>query len=178
MRLALYIAPPRDRHGLLHLACPCCEGGLQRVPRRVRDRWLGLLLPLHRYRCKAAACGWEGNILTGSFVAPALLLGSVALLTLVLWASLDATPTPGYGPQPVLGTRTPPLSAKTAGAVATGCVGEPALFPRLQAPTEDGSPAATPDAAVVPGDPLDADCPAPGGAEAARRRQADAGRHN
>lgn len=42
--------------------CPCCEGHLYRVPRRVVDVLLSILLPVHRYRCRSEACGWEGNL--------------------------------------------------------------------------------------------------------------------
>jgi hypothetical protein len=40
--------------------CPQCQGRLDRVPRGVFDRVLSLFVPLRRYRCRSARCGWEG----------------------------------------------------------------------------------------------------------------------
>ncbi len=41
--------------------CPLCDGvDLRRVPRRPEDRSLGTAPALRRYRCRAAACSWEG----------------------------------------------------------------------------------------------------------------------
>ena len=88
MQHLIRIAPPYDMHGVFHPGCPQCGAETVRTVRRVRDRWLSLLLPLRRYRCQAAECGWEGNFLTGNFLVPALLLGGTLFM---LWArSVDA----------------------------------------------------------------------------------------
>jgi hypothetical protein len=63
----------RARRHVLHArrfaahACPRCGGRLARVHRTIGDRVLGavLVLPLHRYRCREAACGWSGLRLGG-----------------------------------------------------------------------------------------------------------------
>jgi len=46
--------------------CPRCHGSgwsanLIRVKRRLIDRLVSLIWPLHRYRCRSMGCGWEGN---------------------------------------------------------------------------------------------------------------------
>lgn len=43
-------------------ACPRCGGYVIRVPRRLVDRMVSLLLPRQRYSCQAAGCHWEGNL--------------------------------------------------------------------------------------------------------------------
>ena len=49
------------------LQCPGCRSAgptlkLERVPRRFSDRLASLIRPLHRYRCRADGCGWEGTL--------------------------------------------------------------------------------------------------------------------
>jgi hypothetical protein len=44
------------------LLCPCCRGHLIRTWRRPGDRVLNFFVALHRYRCQAHHCRWEGNI--------------------------------------------------------------------------------------------------------------------
>jgi len=43
-------------------ACPACGGTLARIPRRLIDRIVSLVVLRHRYRCLAMGCGWEGNL--------------------------------------------------------------------------------------------------------------------
>jgi hypothetical protein len=40
--------------------CPQCRCRLLRVPRNLGDRCIALVVPVRRYRCAAAVCGWEG----------------------------------------------------------------------------------------------------------------------
>ncbi len=42
--------------------CPSCQGGLKRVPRRFIDLLISKFVPVHRYRCVAVMCHWEGNL--------------------------------------------------------------------------------------------------------------------
>ena len=42
--------------------CPRCKGYVIRVPRRLVDRVVSLLLPRQRYACQSVACHWEGNL--------------------------------------------------------------------------------------------------------------------
>lgn len=42
--------------------CPRCGGYVIRVPRRLVDRMVSLLLPRQRYSCQSAVCHWEGNL--------------------------------------------------------------------------------------------------------------------
>jgi len=54
--------------------CPSCGSSgaalnLERVPRRFVDRVVSIVRRQHRYRCRAAACGWEGNI-PDTYLAP------------------------------------------------------------------------------------------------------------
>ena len=43
------------------LRCPRCNGAAYRIRRRLIDRIVSLLTPIHRYHC-ANYCGWEGNL--------------------------------------------------------------------------------------------------------------------
>jgi predicted RNA-binding Zn-ribbon protein involved in translation (DUF1610 family) len=44
-------------------ACPDCGGSVLRIKRRRRDRILSALFgPMHRFRCEALGCTWEGNL--------------------------------------------------------------------------------------------------------------------
>lgn len=43
-------------------ACPMCSGNTERVARRFLDRLLSLFMPVSRYRCRSAACTWEGAL--------------------------------------------------------------------------------------------------------------------
>jgi hypothetical protein len=47
--------------------CPHCGQGTSRIERRWSDRLLNVLVPLRRYRCVNAACGWQGNLRTHTF---------------------------------------------------------------------------------------------------------------
>jgi hypothetical protein len=40
--------------------CPRCEGHLYRLPRTISDLLLSCVVPVRRYRCRSARCGWEG----------------------------------------------------------------------------------------------------------------------
>lgn len=53
--------PPRPR---LTRACPHCGRATERVARDLTDRVLSLLMPVKRYRCEEATCGWEGLLLS------------------------------------------------------------------------------------------------------------------
>lgn len=44
--------------------CPRCSGPVLRVRRRIIDRMISLFVPVHRYRCNALGCTWEGNLRT------------------------------------------------------------------------------------------------------------------
>jgi len=44
-------------------ACPRCHRRTDRIARRWFDRCLGLFMPVLRYRCASAGCGWEGLLL-------------------------------------------------------------------------------------------------------------------
>lgn len=46
----------------LRPACPSCQGALHRVPRRFVDLVISKFVPVHRYRCVAVMCHWEGNL--------------------------------------------------------------------------------------------------------------------
>jgi hypothetical protein len=41
-------------------SCPHCQRRTDRVARRWHDRVLSLFVPVERYRCVSAGCGWEG----------------------------------------------------------------------------------------------------------------------
>ena len=45
-------------------SCPQCGGEVSRVHRSVRDRIVGLLEDVRRFRCDKPDCGWEGIIST------------------------------------------------------------------------------------------------------------------
>lgn len=45
---------------LTEMRCPQCGSELHRVHRRTRDRIVGLLVPVRRYGCRNASCGWRG----------------------------------------------------------------------------------------------------------------------
>ena len=53
--------PAAIAQGLGH-RCPECGAPVQRVHRHLVDRLVGLVRSVHRYRCTAAACGWEGRL--------------------------------------------------------------------------------------------------------------------
>jgi len=42
------------------IRCPQCDSEIHRVHRRARDRFVGLLLPVNRYRCTNRECRWSG----------------------------------------------------------------------------------------------------------------------
>jgi hypothetical protein len=46
--------------------CPQCNVPLDRVQRRIVDRLVSWIMPVHRYRCrrKGWGCDWEGNLRT------------------------------------------------------------------------------------------------------------------
>ena len=63
------IAPPdfgslkssQSRQPSLSLKCPICGSDMVYAPRRVIDRLLHWIRPVHRYRCIGFKCGYEGN---------------------------------------------------------------------------------------------------------------------
>jgi len=42
--------------------CQLCGSSLVRVQRRSIDKFVSLFHPIHRYRCSAAKCTWQGNL--------------------------------------------------------------------------------------------------------------------
>lgn len=42
------------------LDCPQCHCRLLRVPRTWTDHCVDAVVPVRRYRCSAAVCGWQG----------------------------------------------------------------------------------------------------------------------
>jgi hypothetical protein len=42
--------------------CPRCNGAAARVPRRLVDLLLSMVMTVNRYRCCSKDCGWEGNL--------------------------------------------------------------------------------------------------------------------
>lgn len=56
-------SPKPDAGGAARmLCCPQCQGYIYRVPRRLRDIWFSVLVPVRRYACRSLQCGWEGNL--------------------------------------------------------------------------------------------------------------------
>lgn len=51
--------PVRPRHDP---ECPRCHSEVCRAPRRFVDSVLSLFIAVHRYRCGAMGCSWEGNL--------------------------------------------------------------------------------------------------------------------
>ena len=45
-------------------ACPRCNGRVFPVRRSFVDRVVGLIGPVHRYRCESLDCDWEGDLPT------------------------------------------------------------------------------------------------------------------
>lgn len=62
--------------------CPACGAPLVRLHRHSLDRWISLFSSVHRYRCVAAGCDWEG--LLGREV------GAPRVRAVVLWAAVLA----------------------------------------------------------------------------------------
>ena len=42
--------------------CPRCHDAAARVPRRLADLLLRMVMTISRYRCRSVGCGWEGNL--------------------------------------------------------------------------------------------------------------------
>ena len=42
--------------------CPECRAILNRLPRRLIDRLMSIVYPVHRYRCRSFLCGWQGTL--------------------------------------------------------------------------------------------------------------------
>jgi len=49
----------------LQRECPVCGGPVRRVHRRMVDRLLSMVVPVHRFQCKAVDCAWRGNLRVG-----------------------------------------------------------------------------------------------------------------
>ena len=60
--------------------CPACGAPLVRLHRHFLDRWISLFSSVHRYRCVAQGCDWEG--LLGREV------GSPRVRAIVIWAAV------------------------------------------------------------------------------------------
>jgi predicted RNA-binding Zn-ribbon protein involved in translation (DUF1610 family) len=58
-RHCMAIDIPPAESGIGH-RCPSCGAAVERVHRHAIDRALSVLRSMHRYRCVAPACGWEG----------------------------------------------------------------------------------------------------------------------
>jgi hypothetical protein len=52
--------PSRRRSPYPH--CPLCYGSLYRLPRRLSDRLISVVVPVRRYCCFSNDCGWEGRL--------------------------------------------------------------------------------------------------------------------
>ena len=53
-----------EQRELQHISksCPRCGAPVVRIRRRLIDRLQSIFLPVHRYCCSGAGCGWEGNV--------------------------------------------------------------------------------------------------------------------
>ena len=51
----------QSRQPSLSLKCPICGSDMVYAPRRVIDRLLHWIRPVHRYRCIGFKCGYEGK---------------------------------------------------------------------------------------------------------------------
>ena len=58
------VSPDVSGHSSSGRACPRCNGPVDRVRRRIRDRLVSWISPVRRYRCrmKGWGCEWEGNL--------------------------------------------------------------------------------------------------------------------
>lgn len=45
--------------------CPNCACYATRIHRRLIDRALSMLIPVHRYKCHNYLCQWQGNVRQG-----------------------------------------------------------------------------------------------------------------
>ena len=45
---------------LTTIRCPQCDAGIHRVHRHTLDRLIGIIVPVHRYRCSNSDCRWDG----------------------------------------------------------------------------------------------------------------------
>ncbi len=54
---------PPSRQEFTGRSCPRCQRRTDRVARRWFDRFLSLFMPVVRYRCASAGCGWEGLLM-------------------------------------------------------------------------------------------------------------------
>ena len=55
----------RDSTGHSHYlnrSCPVCQSSVIRVARRPVDKLVSMFRLVHRYRCSAHTCKWEGNV--------------------------------------------------------------------------------------------------------------------
>ena len=48
------------------IRCPECDSEIHRTHRRARDRFVGLLVPVNRYRCTNRECRWTGLRVAGA----------------------------------------------------------------------------------------------------------------
>ena len=60
----IYSSIPDSRHRhYASVSCPQCgKHKLQRIPRRLLDRFLGLFGTLRRFHCGDRQCNWTGNL--------------------------------------------------------------------------------------------------------------------
>lgn len=96
--------------------CPACGAPLERVHRHLLDRWISVFRSVHRYRCTAAACGWEGVL--GRDAAGLLppRRWPVAVLAFVAGAALALVAAQGLRQA----LRTAPANDRSQGALGQG----------------------------------------------------------
>jgi len=60
------VSPDISGHSSRERVCPRCNSPVERVRRRILDRLVSWIMPVHRYRCrmKGWGCDWEGNLRT------------------------------------------------------------------------------------------------------------------
>lgn len=97
----LCTAPARTAQALAmepggRLECPCCHGPIYRIPRLVKDRLIGLILPRRRYRCEVWNC-WEGTLPVVAARTVPVSIRILQFLRLLQRRDSDGRVTQGYG---------------------------------------------------------------------------------
>lgn len=99
--------------GLGH-RCPSCGAPVQRVHRHVADRALSVFRTVHRYRCVAASCGWEGRL--RSLTADRSTLWRLRLLWMAIGAAIAVAGVQTWRLQQRVQDRPHPAQLATGGA--------------------------------------------------------------
>jgi len=94
--------------------CPSCGAPVQRVHRHAVDRGLSLFRTVHRYRCVAGSCGWEGRL--HSFTGDRGALWRLRLLWMTLGAALAIAGVQGWRQHQRLLERAHPAQVGLGGA--------------------------------------------------------------